>query len=126
MGTDRPSPDYANARFILLVRSPLEPGTYSVQVEMAGFAPRKQDNIDVNVSHTFVADFKMKVGGLSESLDVVGEAPTRRAVVHWPRAARCDGASTTPAAGSHQRRQSRRGHGDCAFRAGACSLNARS
>jgi Carboxypeptidase regulatory-like domain/TonB dependent receptor len=53
----------------------LEPGTYSVQVELTGFAPRKQQAISVSVSQTFVADFTMKVGGMTDSVDVVGEAP---------------------------------------------------
>ena len=53
----------------------LDPGTYSVQTQMTGFAPRRQDNIVVNVSRDAIADITLKLGGLSESLSVIGEAP---------------------------------------------------
>jgi Carboxypeptidase regulatory-like domain/TonB dependent receptor len=53
----------------------LDPGTYSVQTQMSGFAARRQDNIVVTVSQEAVVDFSLKVGGMSESLVVVGEAP---------------------------------------------------
>ncbi|MET0557001.1 MAG: TonB-dependent receptor, partial [Vicinamibacteria bacterium] len=53
----------------------LEPGSYAVQVELSGFAPRRQPSVAVNVGQTFVADFTLKVGGMAESVDVVGEAP---------------------------------------------------
>jgi hypothetical protein len=59
-----------NYRFVAL-----DPGTYSVQTAMTGFAPRRQDNLVVNVGKDVAADFTLKVGGLSETLDVVGEAP---------------------------------------------------
>ena len=53
----------------------LDPGTYSVQTQMSGFSPRRQDNIVVTISREAVTDFSLKIGGLSESLLVVGEAP---------------------------------------------------
>jgi hypothetical protein len=53
----------------------LDPGSYSVQTSLAGFAGRRQENIIVTVGKEAVADFSLKVGGLSETLDVVGEAP---------------------------------------------------
>jgi hypothetical protein len=53
----------------------LEPGTYSVQTAMTGFTPRRQDNIVVNVGKDALVDVVLKVGGLSESLSVIGEAP---------------------------------------------------
>jgi len=53
----------------------LDPGTYSVQTQMTGFAPRRQDNIVVNVGKDAPVDFTLKLGGLSETLSVIGEAP---------------------------------------------------
>jgi hypothetical protein len=59
-----------NYRFLAL-----DPGAYSVQAQLSGFSPRRQDNILVTVGKEAVADFALKVGGLAESLLVVGEAP---------------------------------------------------
>ena len=53
----------------------LDPGAYSVQTQLTGFSPRRQDNIVVTVGKEAVVDFALKVGGLAESLVVVGEAP---------------------------------------------------
>jgi len=53
----------------------LEPGTYSVQTQMQGFTPRRQDNVVVSVGKDSLVDITLKVGGLSESLSVIGEAP---------------------------------------------------
>src|SRR5688572_16479788 len=52
----------------------LDPGTYSVQATMAGFQPRRQENIVVTVGREAVSDFSLKVGGLTETLDVLGES----------------------------------------------------
>jgi hypothetical protein len=53
----------------------LDPGTYSVQTQMTGFAPKRQDNIVVNVGRDAVVDIALKIGGLSDTLTVIGEAP---------------------------------------------------
>jgi hypothetical protein len=53
----------------------LDPGTYAVQTLMSGFGGRRQDGIVVTVGKDAVVDFSLKVGGLAESVDVVGEAP---------------------------------------------------
>jgi hypothetical protein len=53
----------------------LDPGAYSVQTQLTGFSPRRQDNIIVSVGKEAVVDFALKVGGLAESLVVVGDAP---------------------------------------------------
>jgi len=53
----------------------LDPGTYSLQVQMSGFGGKRQDNIPVSVGKQATVDFGLKVGNMSESLDVVGEAP---------------------------------------------------
>jgi hypothetical protein len=53
----------------------LEPGSYSVQAELAGFRAAQaagdlgQRGPDVH------ANFGLKVGGVTETIDVVGEAP---------------------------------------------------
>lgn len=53
----------------------LDPGTYSVQATMTGFQTRKQENIVVTVGREAVVDFSLKVGGMTETLEVVGESP---------------------------------------------------
>jgi hypothetical protein len=53
----------------------LDPGTYSAQTQMSGFSGQRQDNIVVSVSKDAFVDFTLKVGGMAESLDVIGEAP---------------------------------------------------
>jgi hypothetical protein len=53
----------------------LDPGTYSVQTQMSGFGPRRQDNVAVTVGQDANVDFALKVGGMSESIDVLGEVP---------------------------------------------------
>jgi len=53
----------------------LDPGTYSVQTQMTGFAPKRQDNIVVSVGRDAVVDIALKIGGLTDTLTVVGEAP---------------------------------------------------
>lgn len=52
----------------------VDPGTYSVQANMSGFSSRKQDNVSVSVGKQVNVDFAMKVGGLTETVDVLGEA----------------------------------------------------
>jgi hypothetical protein len=53
----------------------VDPGTYAVQVDMSGFTPKKQDNVVINVGTQATIDFALKVGGRSENITVVGEAP---------------------------------------------------
>jgi hypothetical protein len=53
----------------------LDPGQYAVQTQMSGFTGQKQDNVVVSVGKDANVDFTLKVGGMSETLDVVGEAP---------------------------------------------------
>jgi hypothetical protein len=53
----------------------LDPGSYSVQTAITGFASKRQDNVVVTVGKEALVDFSLKVGGMSETLDVVGEAP---------------------------------------------------
>ena len=55
--------------------SGVDPGTYEVKVEMASFRPLKRENVAVTIAKTAQVDFTLKVGGLTETLDVLGEAP---------------------------------------------------
>jgi len=55
----------------------LTPGRYSVRVELSGFSPVEQKGIDVHLGQRFdIGSLALKVGGLSEVVEVVGAAPT--------------------------------------------------
>ncbi len=55
----------------------LTPGRYSVKVELPGFSPVEQKNIDVHLGQRLdLPSLTLKVGGLSEVIEVVGAAPT--------------------------------------------------
>ncbi len=53
----------------------VDPGSYDVQAEMAGFRPLKRESVVVTIGKNSNASFKMKVGERTESVDVLGEAP---------------------------------------------------
>ena len=54
----------------------LTPGKYNVRVELTGFSPVEQKNIDVHLGQRLeVAGLVLKVGGLEEVVEVVGSAP---------------------------------------------------
>jgi hypothetical protein len=53
----------------------LDPGTYSVQADLAGFSPRKQENVVITVGKQANIDFALKVGARTENVEVLGEAP---------------------------------------------------
>lgn len=53
----------------------LDPGTYSVQADMTGFSPRKQENVVITVGKQANVNFALKVGGRTENVEVLGEAP---------------------------------------------------
>lgn len=53
----------------------LDPGTYSVEAQLASFQPQRQDNIVVSIAKHAVVNMTLKVGGVTESVEVVGEAP---------------------------------------------------
>jgi Carboxypeptidase regulatory-like domain/TonB dependent receptor len=48
----------------------LEPGSYELEVQAAGFKLLMQSNLTLNVGGTTVRDVKMEVGGISERLSV--------------------------------------------------------
>ena len=54
----------------------LTPGKYAVRVELSGFSPVEQKNIDVRLGQRIeLAGLTLKVGGLEEVVEVVGSAP---------------------------------------------------
>ena len=53
----------------------LEPGTYEVKTELAGFATATQERVTLAVNTTITIDFTMRLAGVQEALTVTGEAP---------------------------------------------------
>src|SRR5262245_5881006 len=54
----------------------LVPGTYTVKVELSGFATITRESIVVLVGQTTPVDFSMKVATLAENVTVTGASPT--------------------------------------------------
>ena len=54
----------------------LNPGPYEVKVELAGFTPRTERNLDVGIGRTLSVPFTLRVGGLAETVEVVANAST--------------------------------------------------
>ena len=53
----------------------VDPGSYDITAELTGFRPMKRENIQVSIGKTVEGLFSMKVGGLTETVDVIGESP---------------------------------------------------
>ena len=53
----------------------LDRGTYTVTVEMAGFAPLKRADLLVNAGQEITLDFTLQVAGVQEEVQVTGEIP---------------------------------------------------
>jgi hypothetical protein len=53
----------------------LDPGSYTVSVEMSGFATLKQPDIALTAGSAITLDFKMLVAGVLEEVVVTGESP---------------------------------------------------
>src|SRR5437773_3070761 len=53
----------------------LDPETYTVTAELSSFRTAKQENVNVTVGSTLNVDFALKLGGLAESVSVVGQTP---------------------------------------------------
>lgn len=53
----------------------LDPGSYTLTVELAGFRQTRQENVVVSLGKVAQLAFALGVGGLTESVEVVGEAP---------------------------------------------------
>jgi hypothetical protein len=52
----------------------LNPGRYTVRYELTGFAPVERADINVLLGRTFDVDAQMRVGGVTETVQVTGEA----------------------------------------------------
>lgn len=59
-----------NYRFLAL-----DPGTYSVEAQLAGFQSKRQQTVTVNVNKQATIDLTLAVSGVAETVEVVGEAP---------------------------------------------------
>jgi hypothetical protein len=53
----------------------LPPGTYSLKVEMQGFASQMRNDVELQVGQVAGIDVTLKVGNLTEIVEVVGGAP---------------------------------------------------
>jgi hypothetical protein len=53
----------------------LAPGTYVVTASLSGFQTLKREGIRVEVGSQFDVDFKMKIGGMTETVTVEGASP---------------------------------------------------
>ncbi len=62
----------ANGRFFAPF---LTPGEYAVRVELTGFSPVERKNIPVRLGQRVSLDFTLKVGQISETIEVVGTSP---------------------------------------------------
>jgi hypothetical protein len=53
----------------------VDPGSYALTVELAGFRPAKRENIAVSVGSQATIDLSLGVGGLTDTVTIVGEPP---------------------------------------------------
>lgn len=53
----------------------LEPGTYTLTVEMSGFAPAKQTDVELTAGAEVTLELKMQLAGVQEEVIVSAEAP---------------------------------------------------
>lgn len=63
--------DHGEFRFVGVT-----PGTYRLRVELAGFAPQEVAQVVLGIGKTATSDFTLKVSGLTESIEVIGQSPT--------------------------------------------------
>ncbi len=54
----------------------LTPGMYDVTSELAGFTPRQERGLDVGLGRTLTVNFGLKVGGITESVEVTATSST--------------------------------------------------
>src|SRR5215510_7458765 len=59
----------------IFVATPLRIGLYSVTVEAKGFKKAVQDGIQLRVQDRLRVDFRLEVGEITQTVEVVGEAP---------------------------------------------------
>jgi hypothetical protein len=55
--------------------TPLKVGTYSVEVENAGFKKEKRTGLELNIQQQLVVDFNLEVGNVSTEVDVTAVTP---------------------------------------------------
>jgi hypothetical protein len=53
----------------------VEPGTYQVSAALSGFKSLRRDGVMVTIGKNVVLDFLLKIAGVSETIEVVAEAP---------------------------------------------------
>lgn len=53
----------------------VDPGTYSVEASLTGFQVRKVEPVVVNIGKTADVDLSLKIGGLTDTVEVTGAAP---------------------------------------------------
>ncbi len=53
----------------------VDPGNYSLTAELTSFRSKRQDNVVVNVAKVADVPFTLEVGGLTDAVQVVAEAP---------------------------------------------------
>src|SRR5216683_6601168 len=53
----------------------LNPGTYTVKAELAGFAAAARESVELITGSTLTVDHQLSVASLQESLTVTGQAP---------------------------------------------------
>jgi len=58
--------------------TPLNPGTYTIQVESAGFKKEVRSGVVLEVGAVLEVDFALQVGELTETIEVTGVTPTLR------------------------------------------------
>jgi len=58
--------------------TPLNPGTYTIQVESAGFKKQVRSGVVLEVGAVLEVDFALQVGELTETIEVTGVTPTLR------------------------------------------------
>jgi hypothetical protein len=55
--------------------TPLNPGTYSLQIKADGFKTQVRNNIELQVSAVLEVDFTLALGSVAETVEVTGAAP---------------------------------------------------
>ena len=72
-GLQRTTTSDAQGRYVIAA---VPPGTYEIRAELAGFRPLLRSGVTLTIAQTAVVDLTMTVGGIAETVTVVGEAPT--------------------------------------------------
>ncbi len=53
----------------------VQPGTYTLQTQVDGFRPFEQTGIEIGVQRFIVLDVLLEIGGIEETITVMGEPP---------------------------------------------------